>query len=97
MVTRSTDVSAVCDGCGRWRPTMPPSTDEPLPPAGPQSLTAGLFTCGACGGTFTKAWSDEEARAEANAIGFRDQSAVVCDPCYVEMMAWAKREGIDLG
>ena len=54
------------------------------------------FTCEACGGTYTKGWTDAEAVAEADAAGFRDQSAVVCDPCYVKMMAWAKREGIDL-
>jgi hypothetical protein len=54
-----------------------------------------LFTCAACGGTFAKGWSDAEAKAEADAIGFRDQSVTVCDPCYVEMMAWAEREGLD--
>jgi hypothetical protein len=56
-----------------------------------------LFTCDACGGAFTKGWTDAEAKAEADAVGFEDQSATVCDPCYRQMMAWAEREGIDLG
>ena len=52
-----------------------------------------LFYCEACGGTFPKAWSDDEAKAEADAAGFVDQSVVVCDECYRAMMALAEREG----
>jgi hypothetical protein len=48
------------------------------------------FTCAECGGTFEKAWSDEEARAEADE-NFGDElvdPVVVCDDCYQEMVAW---------
>lgn len=46
------------------------------------------FTCIACGGTFAKAWSDEEARAEHD----RDypgadieDAETVCEDCYQQM------------
>jgi hypothetical protein len=58
------------------------------------------FTCAACGGTFGKAWSDEEAQAEADDIFgdilVTDGSAIVCDDCFhemerqVPMRAWAE-------
>lgn len=48
---------------------------EPMPP--------GHFRCEMCGIVDEKAWSDDEARAEAVAKGIDpDQSGVVCDDCY---------------
>lgn len=53
----------------------------------------GTFTCECCGGTFTKGWSDQEARDESVAafgeLAPEDQ-ATVCDPCYAAIMAWAR-------
>lgn len=47
------------------------------------------FACSACGGTFPKARSDEEALVESQAV-FGDHApadlAVVCDDCYREIM-----------
>lgn len=50
----------------------------------------GEFTCDACGETFPKAWSDEEAHAEAEEVfpdGVGDDPAMVCDDCYEQMTA----------
>jgi len=49
------------------------------------------YTCAMCGGTFEKAWSDDEARAEfaeefPEASG--DDAEVVCDDCYRQMMGF---------
>ena len=47
------------------------------------------FTCGRCGGTFPKGWSDEEAAAEAEAIFSPAELAaieVVCDDCFTLFM-----------
>lgn len=50
----------------------------------------GEFTCEACGDTYTQIWTDDDARAEANAV-FRPEelvdAAVVCDACFTEMRA----------
>jgi hypothetical protein len=49
------------------------------------------FTCENCGGTWEKAWTDDEARAEAS-VDFADELAsgqpmcTVCDDCYRAMM-----------
>lgn len=50
------------------------------------------FTCDQCGGTFPRAWSDDEATAEARDVFGRDPEtdptmAVVCDDCYQAIMA----------
>jgi hypothetical protein len=48
------------------------------------------FTCAACGGTFEKGWSDEEAAAEALEVWGPldpDDEATVCDDCYKAIMA----------
>ena len=56
-------------------------------------MTARTFTCEACGGTFTEAWSEAEANADAEArfgvqnastkIGQADdEMAVVCEDCF---------------
>lgn len=46
------------------------------------------YRCAACGGTFTKGWSDDEAAAEAAgafaAVELED-AAVVCDDCWLGM------------
>lgn len=55
------------------------------------------FTCSLCGGSFTVAWTDEQARAEAaeNFPGVSvDQMAVVCDVCFREVMDWARSVGL---
>jgi len=46
------------------------------------------FTCAMCGGTFSQAWSDDEAKAELDAT-FSVQAKhcdVVCDDCYRSLM-----------
>lgn len=52
------------------------------------------YTCAACGRTFGKKRTDDEAMAEAEAI-FGDllraggeEPAVVCDDCFKAMQAW---------
>jgi len=47
------------------------------------------FTCAACGGTFDKEWSDDDAMREANDNGFLDKPeplVLICDDCYNEAM-----------
>lgn len=55
----------------------------------------GTFRCEHCGGVFDKGRSDEEARAEAQALfpGLRQEdAAVVCDDCHREFMAWVAEQ-----
>jgi hypothetical protein len=47
------------------------------------------YTCEACGGTFRKIWSDEDAVAKMHAVFGDippDKRSVVCDDCYVAIM-----------
>jgi hypothetical protein len=51
------------------------------------------YTCASCGGVFVKGWSDEEARAEHEAVfGLTVEQVAdpvtICDDCYVAMRAW---------
>lgn len=51
---------------------------------------SGTYQCAACGETFEKGWSDEEAAAEleANFSGVAtDDCDLVCDGCYQRLMA----------
>lgn len=46
------------------------------------------YTCKYCSGTFTKGWTDKEAKAELedNYPGFtEDDCALICDDCYKEI------------
>lgn len=45
------------------------------------------YTCEACGGTFDKGWSDEEAEAELKTTFGVDKQdcGLVCDDCYKAM------------
>jgi hypothetical protein len=56
------------------------------------------FTCSLCGGTFPKAWSDEESLAESKALfGFvpaPEEREAICDECWPEFLAWAQAEGL---
>jgi hypothetical protein len=49
-------------------------------------MTDNQFTCAVCGETFDKAWSDEEAEAEAAELWTPDELAVgisvTCDDCF---------------
>ncbi len=48
------------------------------------------YKCAACGGTFTKGWTDEEAAAEAASVFTPEElkdTSLVCDPCWREMRA----------
>ena len=60
------------------------------------------FTCAKCGGAFTKNRSDEEVAAEAGVlfpgldVGDPEEAALVCDPCFWRMMAWAQAEAPEL-
>ena len=41
------------------------------------------FKCAACGGIFTKQWSEEEAIAERKENNWVDTAcSIVCDDCY---------------
>lgn len=56
---------------------------------------SGTFDCAQCGGTFTKGWTDEEARAEAERnYGVPAERVVepatVCDDCYRAVMGWVE-------
>jgi hypothetical protein len=52
---------------------------------------SGDFTCAQCGGVFEKAWTDEEAIAEAHetyTTGELDEGTeVVCGDCYRRVMS----------
>ncbi len=62
---------------------------------------AETYTCAACGGTFDKEWSDEEAFAESREtfgvdITHDPTMAVLCDDCYQALataMPERRREG----
>ena len=60
------------------------------------------FTCDNCGDVFDKAWSDEEATAEAEelfpGIDVSDpaETGIVCDGCYEHIMARAQAEAPEL-
>lgn len=45
------------------------------------------YKCSACGGTFEKGWSDEEAKKElADKFDVPvEECAIVCDDCYKKM------------
>lgn len=48
------------------------------------------FRCEACGEIYGKAWSDEEANKEADAIWTKEEratpQAVICDDCFQKGM-----------
>lgn len=51
------------------------------------------FTCYVCHGTFEKAWTDEEARAEAAALWTPEELAVegtaeTCEECFQAFLGW---------
>lgn len=51
-------------------------------------MSVETFTCAECGGTFNKARTDDEARAEAAVHGFDPADCViVCDDCFQKLMA----------
>jgi hypothetical protein len=61
--------------------------DDPLPgPRDEGATTDNQFTCAVCDETFDKAWSDEEAEAEAAELWTPDELAVgisvTCDDCF---------------
>jgi hypothetical protein len=51
---------------------------------------ADTFTCDGCGGTFPKAWTDEEAEAEAREVwgAMPEDASVICDDCFHGFMPW---------
>lgn len=64
---------------------------QPAPPP-----VEGTFTCAACGGTFPKARSDEEAKAESEEnFGEipEEEVSVICGDCYEIMMKRALAAG----
>lgn len=59
------------------------------------------FTCDVCGQTFTRAWSDEEAMAEARSLYpaehlDAEEPGVVCDDCFQVVMLWAEQDAPEL-
>lgn len=56
------------------------------------SEDAETFTCEHCKATFPKAWSDDEAEAEARQNWGGDlpleEKAVVCEDCYRKFIGW---------
>jgi DNA-directed RNA polymerase subunit RPC12/RpoP len=65
-------------------------------------MSSETYTCEACGKTFPKGWSDEEAAAEAEELfpginpGDPAEAGVVCDGCYQTIMARARAEAPEL-
>ena len=65
-------------------------------------MSSETFTCEACGKTFPKGWSDEEAAAEAEELfpgidpGDPAEAGTVCDDCYQQIMARARAEAPEL-
>lgn len=59
------------------------------------ALAENEFECANCHGVFPKAWSDEEAQAEADEVwgAALDDPVEVCDDCYQRMMGWGERTG----
>ena len=57
-------------------------------------MTARIYTCEVCHGTFNKTRSDEEAREEMQALWRTqegdDDPGIVCDDCFKDVMAWAE-------
>lgn len=51
-----------------------------------------VFTCAVCKGVFPKGWSDEQAEAEYRedwgSLPAAEDRALVCDPCWHQVMAW---------
>jgi DNA-directed RNA polymerase subunit RPC12/RpoP len=54
------------------------------------------YQCAKCGNVYNKGWTDEEAKAEACEVfpgldsDNHEESAILCDDCYNEMMAWLR-------
>lgn len=48
------------------------------------------FTCAHCRETFPKAWTEEERDAEAidNGFDLASDNVIVCDDCYLKIMAY---------
>ena len=63
-------------------------------------VAEGEFRCERCGRAFPKAWTDEEAAAEAKAVWgavpAAEEAATICDDCYQEFIAWARTQGITI-
>lgn len=56
------------------------------------------FTCARCGNSFTKGWTDEEAREEykenfPETQG--DEEDVVCNDCYTAFLHWLGHQAAD--
>lgn len=52
-------------------------------------MSTAAFTCDLCGGTFEKAWSEEEAQAEAERLfspAELEDTAIVCHDCWLSLM-----------
>jgi hypothetical protein len=46
------------------------------------------YQCAVCKGVFQNGWTDEEARAEQEANGWKDADCdIVCDDCYDAIIA----------
>ena len=56
-------------------------------------MTSHTYTCAVCGGTFTSARPDDEAKAEARTL-FPEMHgqphAEICDTCFKAFMRWHK-------
>jgi threonine synthase len=56
------------------------------------------YTCENCGGTFEDEWTEAEAVAEYRKLFPADEkleeAVPICDPCYEEITAWARSEGM---
>lgn len=60
-------------------------------------MASSEYTCAACGKTYPKGWTDEEAAAERERDfpGMDDdEAAVVCDDCYQAMRKRAAAAGV---
>lgn len=62
----------------------------------PLTGTGEPFECAVCHDTFIKERSDQEARAEMEGtwqpLPGDDDPGTVCNPCFQEVMAWARSQ-----
>lgn len=64
-------------------------------PDGPAPTNAADFRCECCGGVYIKAWTDEEAKEEADAyFPPEEEKATVCPDCYKTIMTRATKAGV---
>jgi DNA-directed RNA polymerase subunit RPC12/RpoP len=58
-----------------------------------QKTKGSTYTCAACGGTFEKGWTDEEAEAEMKQLYGdlpKDDRVIICSSCNDKLRAYLR-------